>query len=191
VDEGIDNLWVDPGKGELGRLMRSYIYWSIKESQGWASVNKPMWDKPAWDDRSSWFKAPTIRGITDIGVTIAASVMLPGAGSLLMNAALNLADDAVFTMLDVGGGYKSWEEAGLEFTKKAACSAVNVGVGGVFNGFGGVSNSFFPQGNGLSGMVSSVAGTGPMGVIASTAMTGLQTITTSTLNSAVNAFNPI
>jgi hypothetical protein len=77
----------------------------------------------------------------------------------------------------------------LSSGRKPLCSAVNVGVGGVFNGFGGVSNSFFPQGNGLSGMVSSVAGTGPMGVIASTAMTGLQTVTTSTLNSAVNAFN--
>uniref|UniRef100_A0A7C3E7Q2 M23 family metallopeptidase n=1 Tax=Gracilinema caldarium TaxID=215591 RepID=A0A7C3E7Q2_9SPIR len=52
-----------------------------------------------------------------------------------------------------------------------------------------MSNSFFPQGNGLSGMVSSIAGTGPMGVIANTAMTGLQTITTSTLNSAINAVN--
>ncbi|AEJ19217.1 M23 family metallopeptidase [Gracilinema caldarium] len=171
IDDGLEQLWQDRGMGELGRLMRSYIYWSMKESQGWASVNKPMWDKPAWDDRSSWFKAPTIRGITDIGVTIAASVMLPGAGSLLMNAALNLADDAVFTMLDVGGGYKSWEAAGLEFGKKALSSAVNVGVGQVF-----------------SPAVTALNSTpGVSGVIGRTMVGGMQSFTTSTASSAINA----
>jgi len=174
VDDGLDNIWVDPGKGELGRLMRSYIYWSMKESQGWASVNKPMWDKPAWDDRSSWFKAPTIRGVTDIGVTIAATIITAPAGGIggaLASAAVNLADDAVFTMLDVGGGYKSWEEAGLEFGKKAACSAVNIGVGQLFSPAIAMANS--TQGIG--------------GVIGSTMLSGMQTVTTSTLNSAVNA----
>ena len=173
VDDGLENIWQDKGMGELGRLMRSYIYWSIRESQGWATVNKPMWDKPAWDDRSSWFKAPTIRGVTDIGVTIAATVVSGGATlpALLANAAFNLTDDAVFAMLDVGGGYKSWEEAGLDFGKKALSSAVNIGVGQMFNP--------------VMAAVSATQGMG--GVIGSTMVNGMQTFTTSTLTSAVNA----
>jgi len=82
IEKGLEGIWQDSGMGELGRLMRSYIYWSIKESQGWSLVNQPMWDKPAWDDRDSWFKAPTIRGVADIGVTIAAAVVTaPDGGS--------------------------------------------------------------------------------------------------------------
>ena len=174
IDDGIEGIWIDKGMGELGRLMRSYIYWSIRESQGWATVNKPMWDKPAWDDRSKdGLKAPTIRGLTDIGVTIAATVVSGGATlpALLANAALNLTDDAVFAMLDVGGGYKSWEEAGLDFGKKALSSAVNIGVGQMFNP--------------VMAAVSATQGMG--GVIGSTMVNGMQTFTTSTLTSAVNA----
>jgi hypothetical protein len=128
--------------------------------------------------------------MTDIAVTIGANVLFPGGGLAMLaaNAALNLADDAVFAALDVGGGYKSWEQAGLDFGKKALTSAVNIGVGGVFNGFGGIEKGFFAQGGGLSGMVSTMAEKGTMGVIATSAMGGLQTLTTSTINSAVNAF---
>jgi len=112
--------------------------------------------------------------VTDIGVTIAATIITAPAGGIggaLASAAVNLADDAVFTMLDVGGGYKSWEEAGLEFGKKAACSAVNIGVGQLFSPAIAMANS--TQGIG--------------GVIGSTMLSGMQTVTTSTLNSAVNA----
>ena len=124
-----------------------------------------------WDDRGSWFKAPTMRGLTDMAVTIGATALLPGAGSLLANAALNLADDAVFAVLDVGGGYKSWEEAGLEFGKKALSSAVNIGVGQLYSPV----------------MTAVSASPGVGGVIGSTVVGGMQTVTTSTLNSAVNA----
>jgi len=124
-----------------------------------------------WDDRGSWFKAPTMRGLTDMAVTIGATALLPGAGSLLANAALNLADDAVFAMLDVGGGYKSWEAAGLEFGKKAACSAVNIGVGQLFNPAVTALNST----------------PGVSGVIGRTMVGGMQSFTTSTASSAINA----
>jgi len=59
----------------------------------------------------------------------------------------------------------------------------------VFNGFGGIKTGFFAQGGGLTGLVSSKVGTGTLGVIATSTMGGLQTLVTSTLNSAVNAFN--
>jgi len=106
-----------------------------------------------------------------MAVTIGATALLPGAGSLLANAALNLADDAVFAALDVGGGYKSWEEAGLEFGKKALTSAVNIGVGQLYSPV----------------MTAVSASPGVGGVIGSTLVSGMQTVTTSTLNSAVNA----
>ncbi len=123
--------------------------------------------KVAWNRcrRKSIVKTVSSRQAPVVGVAEAPgraglSGVLPGAGSLLANAALNLADDAVFAMLDVGGGYKSWEEAGLDFGKKALTSAVNIGVGGAFNGFGGIKTGFFAQGGGLTSFVSSKVGTG-------------------------------
>ncbi|TCW60156.1 hypothetical protein, partial [Treponema sp. J25] len=77
-----------------------------------------------------------------MAVTIGATALLPGAGSLLANAALNLADDAVFAVLDVGGGYKSWEEAELEFGKKALNSAVNAITWDKEHGFGWSADAF-------------------------------------------------
>jgi len=94
------------------------------------------------------------------------------------SAAMNLADDAVFTMLDVSGGYSSWEDAGLAFGKKALTSVATAAVGGVFNGVKGVETGFF-QG-GLSKYAR-------RSVIARTALTGVQTVTTSTITSAINA----
>lgn len=193
---GVDGLWQDGGSGELGRLMRSYIYWSLKEQQGNAALNAPSWDKPMWDDRDSWLKAPTIRSAVDISVTIAtavvATVAAPVTGgasfaaAVALNTAMNMADDAVFTLLDVGGGYKSWEQAGLEFGKKTLATAASSAIGGVFNGFGKAGEGFFSSG--LTGAVT--ASTTGMGtVVAKTAMAGLQSVTTSTVTSAINAIH--
>ncbi len=185
-EDGVETLWRDAGTGELGRLMREYIYWSMVEGKGLAELGKPSWDKSLWDDRGSWFKAPTLRTVADVGVAIAATALVPGGGLAAMAAAatINLADDAVFTMLDVSGGYRSWEAAGTEFGKKALSSAASAAMGGVFNGFDGVGEGIFKAG-GLNAGFSSLSGM--PGVIAKTTMTGMQSLATSTVTSAINA----
>ncbi|MFA6506911.1 MAG: hypothetical protein WCT14_12455 [Treponemataceae bacterium] len=180
-DDGLDNIWQDGGKGELGRLLRSYIYWSLKENRGFSELNKPTYEKRFWDDRGQWFKAPTIRGTVDIGmqvVTTAVGVIgtpFTGGASLAaavaINTAINMADDAVFTALDIAGGYKNWEEAGLEFGKKALTSAATSAIS---FGFGGL-------GSGLQGVA------GVNGVIGRTMLSGMQSFTTSTVSSAISA----
>lgn len=184
ANAGISDIWQDEGMGELGRLLRSYIYWSLKEAKGYAEANKPFYEKSMWDDRGDWFKAPTVRGVVDVGVTVAAAVVSGGSSlpAMLAAAAINMADDAIFTMADVSSGYKSWEQAGLDFGKKALSSAASIAVGGVFNGFDGAAGFFS---DGLNSGLQNVAGLD--GVIGRTMMGGLQTMTTSTVTSAINA----
>lgn len=126
----------DAGSGELGRLTAAFIYWSVRERIGWAEANKPLYEKDIWDDRGSWFQAPSIRGVADLGVTIAAGALSGGAAlpALLGAAAMNLADDALFGALDLAGGYKGWEEAGLAFGKAALIQGSNVATAGAFDG---------------------------------------------------------
>ena len=68
-------------------------------------------------------EAPSIRSVTDIAVSIAVSVFSgPQTGMLLM-AAFNMIDDAVFTVLDMANGVEMGDA--LEgFGKKAmVCAA--------------------------------------------------------------------
>lgn len=90
----------------------------MRPAQGYSLAAAPIYDKPIWDSRGSWFQAPSIKDITDIGVTIAATAItapMGGLGGALISAGINLADDALFATLDVAGGYKSFGEAGLDF----------------------------------------------------------------------------
>jgi len=165
---GEDSIFQDKGNGELGRLMAKYIYWSMVEGKGWSEANKPLYEKDLWDDRGDWFQAPSIRGVADIGVTVAAGILTGGVGA----AAMNLADDAIFGALDVSGGYKGWEVAGLEFGKKALSSAVSTGVSGAFSGG-------FASLDAMGGGVSKIVG--------KTMLTGMRSYTTGFATSAINS----
>jgi hypothetical protein len=91
------------------------------------------WDKSLWDDRNSWFKAPTLRGLTDIAVNIAVTAACP-ALSILTTNMVGLIDDAVFGIMDVAGGYKEWTEVGVEFGKKALSTAASSKISELFKG---------------------------------------------------------
>ncbi|GAB1455544.1 hypothetical protein MASR2M48_08510 [Spirochaetota bacterium] len=93
---------------------------------------------------------------------------------------MNLADDAVFGLLDGIGGYKQWEEVGLDFGKKLAVSAVNVAGGQASNT---ALDGTYRAATGL------MAKTGFGGVVARTMWSGVQTATTSIASSAINAIN--
>ncbi|MDR2662453.1 MAG: hypothetical protein LBC31_05600 [Treponema sp.] len=163
----------DNGSGELGRLLREFYKWEQKQGEGIAAMNAPLWDKPLWDSRGSWFSAPSLRSAVDMINTVAATVVsavltpVTAGGSLALGIAINLADDLLFSSLDVAYGYKSWSEAGFDFGKKALMTTVS-----------SVAGSAIKVG-------STAAGIG--GVASTTAKTALKTIGTSTITSAINA----
>jgi hypothetical protein len=206
ADMEIHELFSDDGTGELGRLLRLYIYWSLKERNGINAMNSALWEKPLWDSRNSRFDAPSIRSVVDVGMQVTSTIVATvvgavagafsgGAGFVLaaaINSAVNLTDDLMFSALDVSGGYKSWDEAGVEFGKKTVITAAGALIGGAFNGIGaaagsalGASSSSFLQ-SGITGMVTNNL-TGISRVMARTALAGIQTITTGTVTSALNA----
>ncbi|MFP3089647.1 hypothetical protein LQZ21_04905 [Treponema sp. TIM-1] len=202
ADMGVDELFSDGGTGQLGKLLRLYIYWSIQESNGINAMNSALWEKPLWDSRDSKFQAPTIRSVVDIGNQVVAAVVSTvvgavagafsgGAGFALgvaLNIAMNLSDDLMFSAMDASGGFKNWDEVGVEFGKKTAITGAGSLIGGMFNGIGaaaGAASSGFLQ-SGISGMVTQNL-TGLSKVITQTALTGLQSITTGTVTSALGA----
>ncbi|MDR2049627.1 MAG: hypothetical protein LBP69_09260 [Treponema sp.] len=192
--EMINGVFAKAGSGELGRLLREYYIYAIKQSQGIALVNLPVWDKPIWDSRGSWFSAPSLRTVADITMTAVSAVAvaaspLTGGASLALGAAINLADDALFTTLDVAGGYKSWDEAGFAFGQKALMTAVTSTAGAVFNGFGKVaegSTGFFNTG-GLSGYIDRAMDQGFGKVLTQGALSGVQAFSAGTITAALGA----
>lgn len=128
------------GAGETGRIMGMYIQHKMIEGTGRAEANMPVYSRRLWDDRGSFMAAPTIRSLTDIAVTVAAGVVAPGAGNLLINTALNMIDDAIFTMMDIGNGMDPLD-AMESLGKKAATSYVSGRIGGAFSSDGGLLNS--------------------------------------------------
>ncbi|HUW69884.1 MAG TPA: hypothetical protein VMX33_06590 [bacterium] len=184
-DGDCETMFADQGSGELGRLMRNYIKWSLKEGKGWMEANKPSYEKSLWDDRGDWFKAPSIRGIADVGLTVAATVLSGGTAmpAVLGAAAINLADDAVFNTIDVAGGYRSMQDAGISFLRKTAMASVSMLGGGVFNGFGQSSAGFF--GSGLSAALDGASGLAE--VAGHTTLLGLRSVSTGLANAAICA----
>jgi hypothetical protein len=185
-DKEQSQMFVDAGSGELGRIMRDYIYYSNKEQQGWTLANAAPWEKPLWDDRGSFMDAPSLRSVANIGMTIVGAIAAPitGGTSLMASIALNVADDAVFGALDVAGGYKSIEQAGLDFGKAvlttAATSVINVG----FSGYAPLADGTVK----FAGLMGNVTKGGLGEVLGKTLVTGMQSVTSTAVTSAINSF---
>jgi hypothetical protein len=172
------NLLVE-GKGQLGRIMGYFEYYQARQGKGYSEVKKPVYDKRIWNDEGSAMKSPTIRSTVNIGVSIAAMAI----GNPWIAMAVNLADDAVFTALDVSGGYKTMGQAGLDLGKQAL-------VGMATTGLGQLGGSFMGQAaNKLTGAPATglMKMTGMGGLVARTAFTGVQAYATNTVSSAINA----
>jgi hypothetical protein len=192
--EMADGGFAKEGNGELGRLLREYYTYAMKQSQGISLVNAPPWNKPLWDSRGSWFSAPNLRTVADIAMTAVSAVAvavspLTGGASLALGVAINLADDALFAGLDVAGGYKSWNEAGLTFGQKALITTASSAAGAAFSGFGKVaegSTGFFNTG-GLSGYVDRAMDQGFGKALSLGALSGVQTFTTGTITGVLGA----
>ncbi|MDR0402461.1 MAG: hypothetical protein LBH35_02600 [Treponema sp.] len=192
--EMVNGAFAKEGSGELGRLLREYYRYALKQTQGIALVNAPFWDKPFWDSRGSWFSAPSLRSVADIAMTAVsvvavAAAPLTGGASLALGTAINLADDALFTALDLAGGYKSWDEAGFAFGQKALIAVGSSAVGGVFNGFGKAaegSAGFFNTG-GLSGYIDRALDQSFDKVVSMGVLSGAQAFSADTVTSALGA----
>jgi hypothetical protein len=125
------------GSGETGRITSALIIYNLIQGRGWSEFNKPAYDKRLWDDDGDLLKAPTIRGLADIGTAILVNAFAPGVGFLL-----NSVDDALFTLADAAGGRLSGGQAVLQLGKKLASSAVTAGISAGFDVIGNaVGNS--------------------------------------------------
>ncbi|MDR2211183.1 MAG: hypothetical protein LBO65_06965 [Spirochaetaceae bacterium] len=198
--EGDFNIWIgknpvmvngtitNPGSGELGRLMSEFYKWEIKQGEGIAAMNAPLWDKPLWDSRGSWFGAPNIRVVADIANSIASAVLVAvspftAGATLALAVGVNMLDETLFYALDAAQGYKSWDEAGFAFGQKAIITTATTIAGAAFSGVGSATSSGFA---GITAKaVQSTSGFGTVAV--KTAMSGIQAIGTSTVTSALSA----
>ncbi len=58
------------GKGEIGDIVGSLMVWNLKESKGLEEFKMPFYRLPIWDDDSSFFKAPSLKDVSDIAISI-------------------------------------------------------------------------------------------------------------------------
>ncbi len=97
----------------------------MRVGRGLAELNAPLYDKPLWNDEGSIVEAPTLRAVVDFGVSVGALL----AGNPWAIAAIGLADDALFGMMDLAGGYRGLGEVGLDLGRKVLVGAATAGVG--------------------------------------------------------------
>ena len=169
------------GAGETGRIMGLFIQHKMIEGSGRAESTMPVYNRRLWDDRGSFMEAPTLRSLTDIVCTVTAGIIAPGAGHLILNTALNMIDDAMFTMLDIGHGMDPLE-AVESLAKKTAGSYVSGKIGVVLNGVPGVGGN-----SPVDGLLQKLKLTDD--VIGSTLLKGGEIMTTNMATSAINSIS--
>jgi len=176
----------DQRTGEYGRLIYDFYQWEGKQAQGISLMNAALWDKPLWDSRGSWFDAPSIRTVVDIGTSVAATVVgavlapISAGGSLALAYGMNMTDDLIFGAMDVAGGHKDWDQVGFELGKKSLISAVTTAGGAAFSGVAGTGFT------GLTNMVTTST-SGFATTLAQTSMAVSQAFTVGTVTSAIGA----
>ncbi|MDR2865471.1 MAG: hypothetical protein LBV68_07685, partial [Spirochaetaceae bacterium] len=196
----MEDNFQNQGSGELGRLRRHYIHWSIKETNGIGLLNTAAWDKPMWDSRDSWFDAPSFRTVNEIGAAIAATVvtsvvtfgtMAPVAALLCtaaISAAIATADDFLFAVADGIGGYKDWDEAFFDYGQAFAISSASSLISAGFSGMGSALGTSTQAGVNAAGTAAGTSVTSSLGnSMAHTLINGAQTLASSTVTSALDA----
>ena len=128
----------DRGSGEFGRISRVLFGFILKENRGWGEFNKPLSEKRLWDDDGSLLKAPTIRGLADIGTAVLVNAVAPGAGF-----ALNLIDNAVFSIADAAKGRCTAGEALLQIGRQGVTAGATAGIGAGAGAIGDVLGGGF------------------------------------------------
>ena len=134
LEKGIDYNLADKGLGQMGKIMLDFQWNSMRASQGWAKLSLPMYDQPLWKNNGSWFEPPTLRSVS--------SVVMEIVGTATGQAWwFSYADDLLFAAMDLGAGYKSASEVGLELAKTAATAAIGAGMGAASNALGDIAGN--------------------------------------------------
>lgn len=136
------------GYGETGRIMLRFMRYEARMAHGMAMLETAAWDVPLWDSSGLPIEAPTVRGVTTLGVSVAATLL----GQPWVALALTAANQAAFATLDTTlagiDAQQAWGRAGRSFAAGAAVT----GIGGVFSGFGDHGSGFLELGlGGVSG----------------------------------------
>ena len=134
LEKGIDYNLADKGLGQMGKIMLDFQWNSMRASQGWAKLSLPMYDQPLWKNNGSFFEPPTLRSVSSVVMEIVGT-------AVGQSWWLGYADDLLFAAMDVGGGYKSASEVGLELAKTAATAAIGAGMGAAGNALGDIAGN--------------------------------------------------
>ena len=174
----------EAGYGELGRIMAQYLTNEARWTRGLASFDIAWYNRKLWDDDKNndgksdgMFGAPTVRSATNIAVAIAASAITGGASlsAVMACAALNMADDVVFTMMDVNNGTMNFGDGMMNLGKQSAVSLATAGIS-----YGGAQlDGLLNFGGGFTGAALEVS--------TDVAITGLKTVATTYSSAAINS----
>ncbi len=119
------------GSGQMGQIMFDFQWNNMIEQQGWQKVALPVYDQPLWRGDGGWFEPPTIRGIS--------SIVFEVVGTASGQKWFSYADDVIFAAIDLGGGFKSPEQVGLELAKTAATAVISMGCSAAGSAIGNVA----------------------------------------------------
>ena len=119
------------GSGQMGKIMLDFQWNNMIEQQGWQKVALPAYDQPLWRGNGSWFEPPTIRGV--------ASIVFEVVGTASGQKWFSYADDVIFAAIDLGGGFKSAEQVGLDLAKTAATAVISMGCSAAGSAIGNVA----------------------------------------------------
>ena len=124
-DKSYEENILEPGSGQLDHLIGWYSYWEMRVGKGLAELTAPVYEKPLWNDEGAVVEAPTLRAVVDFGVSVGALL----TGNPWAIAAINLTDDALFGMMDLGAGDKDLGEVGLDLGREVLVGVATAGVG--------------------------------------------------------------
>nr|MCR5045759.1 hypothetical protein [Treponema sp.] len=116
------------GSGQMGLIMLDFQWNAIQNSEGYAELSKSLYDHKIIDTGVKNFNLPTIRDLTGAAFDIAATVP--------MFQFLSCVDDILFGAVDVGMGYKTWQEALNDVAKKSVFSFASGTLGLVAGALG-------------------------------------------------------
>ena len=116
------------GAGQLGLIMLDCQWNSIRNSEGYAELSKALYDQQLFDTGIDGLKLPTIRDV--------ASVVCDIVSTYPPLYFVKYVDDTVFGAIDLGMGFKSWEEVLNESIRQGMIGAVSYGVGAAASAIG-------------------------------------------------------
>jgi len=145
MDEDDPERVKEAGFGELGRIMEPFFRNEVRLARGIALLTMPWYNQRLWDDDAdndgeadAFLAAPTVRSLTNIAVSIAATA----TGQVWLAAAINLADDLVFTVADVANQFLEADQAFLSFGKQALVTIATSGIGAGMDTLSGMTGAF-------------------------------------------------